>query len=151
MSGVRLRPYQPSDENEAIALWQRTWQATYPDIDFAARLAWWRDRWRTELVPNAEIVVADTDGRMIGFVTVDRRTHYLDQIVVAPESWGGDVAPALMDEAKRVSPAGLDLHVNQDHARAVRFYQRQGFAIARPDANPLSGRPTWLMSWRPRA
>ncbi|HMH72723.1 MAG TPA: GNAT family N-acetyltransferase, partial [Bradyrhizobium sp.] len=41
------------DEDAAIALWQQTWQQTYPAIDFAARVSWWRERWRDELVPNA--------------------------------------------------------------------------------------------------
>jgi len=39
-------------QDAAIALWLRTWQQTYPDIDFAARLDWWRTRWRDELVPQ---------------------------------------------------------------------------------------------------
>jgi putative acetyltransferase len=149
---VALRRYRPSDEDATIALWQRTWQAAYPDIDFAGRVAWWRERWRNELVPGTEIVVAEGDGGgIVGFVTVDPHTLYLDQIVVAPELWGSDAATALMAEAKRVSPGGLDLHVNQDHRRAVRFYEKQGFTIAAADVNPLSGRPTWRMRWRPSA
>jgi putative acetyltransferase len=42
--GVSLRPYDPRDEDAAVALWLRTWQAAYPAIDFAARLGWWRER-----------------------------------------------------------------------------------------------------------
>jgi putative acetyltransferase len=97
MSAVTLRRYRAPDEDAAIALWQRSWQAAYPEIDFAARVAWWRERWRAELVPGAAVVVAEADGRIAGFVTVDLRTGYLDQIVVAPEAWGGDAAGALMD------------------------------------------------------
>ena len=48
-----LRHYQPRDEDAAVALWLRTWQATYPELDFAERLDWWRARWRNELVPAA--------------------------------------------------------------------------------------------------
>ena len=65
---------------------------------------------------------------MVGFVTVDPATLYLDQIVVAPEAWGCGVAAALIAEAKRISPHGLDLHVNTDNARAIRFYEKHGFA-----------------------
>ena len=53
-----LRPYRAEDEGAAIELWRLTWQQAYPSIDFAARVAWWRERWRSELVPNAEIIVA---------------------------------------------------------------------------------------------
>lgn len=144
----RLRPYAATDEDAAIALWLRTWQKTYPDIDFAARLDWWRTRWRDELVPQTRITVAERAGALMGFVTVNPLTLYLDQIVVAPETWGTGLAEALVEEARRISPRGLDLQVNQDNQRAIRFYQKQGFAITGEDENS-SGRLTYWMKWRP--
>ena len=93
-------PYLPDDEDTAITLWQRTWQQAYPHIDFAARLAWWRERWRAELVPVCVITVAMVDDAMAGFVTVDPKTGYLDQLVVAPEAWGSGAAAALIAAAK---------------------------------------------------
>jgi putative acetyltransferase len=146
---VALRPYEARDEDAAVALWLRTWQAAYPHIDFAARLAWWRARWRDELVPAAAIVIAETKDVMIGFVTVDARTLYLDQIVVAPEHWGSGAGAALIAEAKRLSPQGLDLDVNTDNARAIGFYGKQNFVISGAGKNPISGNPVHRMSWRP--
>jgi putative acetyltransferase len=142
-----LRPYRADDEAAAIELWRRTWQEAYPAIDFAARLDWWRERWRNELVPIATIVVAQAEGRLVGFVTVDTATGYLDQIVVAPATWGTGVAELLLDEAKRVSPSRLELHVNTDNARAVGFYRKHGFAVVGEDVNPRSGAPIYLMKW----
>jgi putative acetyltransferase len=147
--GLRLRAYRPSDEDAAIALWQRTWQQHYPQIDFAARVAWWRERWRKELVPVATIMLAERDGALVGLVTVDPKTCYLDQIVVAPEVWGSEVAAALLAEARRISPHGLDLKVNADNARAIRFYEKHGFVIAGQDVNERSGAQVHVMSWRP--
>jgi len=144
-----LRLYAPTDEDAAIELWRRTWQQHYPRIDFTARLAWWRERWRNELLPAATITVAEREGALIGFVTVDPQTRYLDQIVVAPEAWGSDVAAALIAEARRLSPSGLELKVNADNARAIRFYKKHGFAITGQDVNPRSGAPIYAMSWRP--
>ncbi len=146
---MRLRRYDPRDEAAAIALWLRSWQAAYPQLDFAARLDWWRQRWRTELVPAAAIVVAEVDGDMIGFVTVDPRTHYLDQLVVAPPRWRAGVGAALIAEAKRLSPTGLDLDVNTDNTRAIRFYGKEGFVVSGGGVNPISGKPVHRMSWRP--
>jgi putative acetyltransferase len=41
VSFYSLRQYDAArDEEPALALWLRTWQQTYPEIDFAARLAW---------------------------------------------------------------------------------------------------------------
>jgi putative acetyltransferase len=148
-SDLALRGYDAADEEAAIELWRRTWQTAYPHIDFAARLAWWRERWRNELVPAAQIMIAELNGALAGFVSVDE-AGYLDQIVVAPEAWGSDVAVALIDAAKRISPTRLDLLVNQDNARAIRFYEKHGFAVAGIDSNPRSGAPLYRMSWRPK-
>jgi putative acetyltransferase len=149
MPSVILRPYVAADEDAAIELWRRTWQQHFPHIDFNARLDWWRERWRQELVPVARIVIAERDGTLTGFVTVDPRTRYLDQIVVAPEAWGSGVAAALLDEAKRISARGLELMVNKENARAIRFYEKHGFAYVGEGANPVSGRPVNTMAWRP--
>jgi putative acetyltransferase len=142
----QLRPYRAEDEDAAIALWQQTWQQTYPGIDFAARVTWWRERWRDELVPNAAIIVAERAGALVGFVTIDG-SGYLDQLVVAPEHWGSQLADTLVDEAKRLSPDRITLLVNTDNARAIRFYRRNGFAFAGEDVNPTSGRPVLRMQW----
>ena len=142
-----LRPYRPSDEDAAIALWLATWQRAYPGIDFAARVPWWRERWRNELVPNAAIVVAEQANILVGFVTIDARA-YLDQLVVAPDRWGSKVADTLVDEAKRLSPDSITLLVNDDNVRAIRFYERNGFVRAGQDVNPTSGRPVLKMVWR---
>jgi len=110
VSTFSFRHYDAArDEERSLALWQRTWQKTYPDIDFAGRLAWWRDHWRG-LVRAASITVA---------------------------------------EAKRASPRGLDLDVNTDNARAIAFYQKEGFVITGDGVNPRSGRPVHHMRWRP--
>jgi len=144
-----LRPYDVADEAAAIELWRRTWQEAYPVIDFSARLDWWSKRWRSEVVPKATVVVAEADGVLIGFVTVDAVNSYLDQIVVAPESWTSGAAAALLDEAQRLCPLGLTLHVNKDNGRAIRFYEKHGFVIQGDDVNRYSGRPVYKMSWRP--
>jgi len=144
-----LRAYGPADEDAAIELWRRTWQQHYPQLDFTARLPWWRERWRNELVPTATITVAEQGGALIGFVTVDPKTGYLDQIVVAPEFWGSNVALMLLDAGKRISPALLELLVNKDNSRAIAFYEKNGFVHVGEDVNPVSGRPVNRMRWRP--
>ena len=146
---VSLRPYDAKDEDAAIALWLRSWQATYPELDFAARLDWWRERWRSELTKSADIVIAETAGEMIGFVTVDPQTCYLDQIVVAPEHWASGIGSALIAVAKQLSPSTLELHVNTDNARAIALYQKLGFGITGDGVNPISGKPVHRMRWTP--
>jgi putative acetyltransferase len=143
----KLRPYRESDEDASITLWLETWRQAYPSINFDARVEWWRERWRTELVPVAQIVIAEQDGAMVGFVTIDR-TGYLDQLVVSPPQWGSDVARLLVDDAKRLSPTGVTLKVNADNARAIKFYVRNGFVKTGDEVN-TSGRAVDLMEWKP--
>jgi putative acetyltransferase len=143
----QLRPYRADDEDAAIALWQQTWQQAYPAIDFAARVTWWRERWRGELVPDAAIIVAEAAGALVGFVTIDP-SGYLDQLVVAPAHWGSALATLLVDEAKRLSPDRITLKVNNDNVRAIRFYERNGFVRAGEDVNPTSGRLVLRMEWK---
>jgi putative acetyltransferase len=145
MPAFLLRPYRDADEDASIALWLETWRQAYPSIDFDARVDWWRARWRTELVPAAQIVVAEQDGALIGFVTIDE-AGYLDQLVVSPAQWGTDVSKALVDEAKRRSPDGVTLKVNADNFRAIRFYERNGFVREGEEVNS-SGRAVLLMRW----
>jgi len=147
-ASYQLRLYREDDEDAAIALWLETWQKAYPDIDFNARVTWWRERWRGELVPNASIVVAERAGTLAGFVTIDRK-GYLDQLVVGPDYWGSELGNALIEEAKQLSPDHISLLVNTDNARAIRFYERNGFVHAGGDVNPTSGRPVQRMEWKP--
>jgi putative acetyltransferase len=142
-----LRPYRAEDEDAAIALWLNTWRQAYPSIDFAARAAWWRERWRNELVPNAAIIVAERQDELVGFVTIDGQ-GYLDQLVAAPDHWGSTLATTLVNEAKRLSPARITLLVNDDNIRAIRFYERNGFVKVGSEANPKSGRPVLKMEWK---
>ena len=143
-----LRPYRTDDEDAAIDLWLRTWLLAYPSIDFVARVPWWRERWRNELVPQADIIVAEEAGVQTGFVTIDKH-GYLDQLVVSPDHWGSPLATLLVDQAKRRSPAGITLLVNADNSRAIRFYERNGFAHDGEDVNPSSKRLILKMAWRP--
>ena len=83
MSALHLRPYRGADEAAAIDLWHRTWQQAYPQIDFAARLAWWRERWRKDLVPNASIVVAEQASAVTTGTTKTQRTSSTKNSVTA--------------------------------------------------------------------
>jgi putative acetyltransferase len=54
----------------------------------------------------------------------------------------------LLDEAKRIAPVKIELLVNKDNARAIAFYEKNGFTYAGEDVNPVSGRPVNRMRWQ---
>jgi putative acetyltransferase len=139
----------PADLPETLDLWVATWQVAYPAIDFNARRGWAVDHIAELERAGAQSLVVLHGGRIVGAMVVDPATGYLDQIVVASEQQGQGIADLLLAEARRLSPGGLDLHVNKDNARALRFYEKNGFAKAGEDINPRSGAPILKMIWRP--
>jgi putative acetyltransferase len=145
--GVTVRPMRPDDLAETLDMWVAAWQAAYPDIDFAARRGWTQDRIAELERTGSHSLVALRHSRIVGALVVNPQTGYLDQIVVAVADQGRGVADMLLAQARRLSPRGLDLHVNQDNARAIRFYQKHGFVTVGEDVNPRSGAPIYRMRW----
>ena len=132
-------------------LWVEAWQETLPEIDFEARRGWLCHRIGALVEDGAVIWVATvpaTDGapeKTLGFVTVEPKSGYVDQLVVHPDHWGTGVARLLLDAAARQTRAPLALDVNEENERAVRFYEKSGFAIVGHGVNLTSGRPTLRM------
>ncbi len=143
-------PYVAAYLPEIVDLWVASWTKTMPEIDFEARRGWLVDRIAEHVGNGVHVAVAiSATGDVRGFVTIDPRTGWLDQIAVHPSVWGAGFAEALLAEARRVSPARVGLDVNADNARAVAFYEKQGFARVGEGRNPRSGLPTLVMEWRP--
>lgn len=143
---VRLRPSVAADTSALTAIWLRSWQATMPQIDFAARLPWLDGHLRELAARGYETICAEVDAEVVGFTVISQREQFLDQIAIDPHAWGGPAAGALIDHAKARCGA-LALDVNQDNPRAVRFYEKHGFRRHSAGANPLSGRPIWRYVW----
>ncbi|MGI8568492.1 MAG: GNAT family N-acetyltransferase [Methylocella sp.] len=145
-AGVCLRVRADADCASLADLWMASWREAMPDIDFAARRPWFLDHLRALEAAGAITICAFDDfNRLLGFVTFDPATAYLDQLAVAPEAKGTGAAQLLLNEARRLSPNGLVLDVNQDNARALAFYEREGFAKTAEGVNPRSGLKTWRL------
>jgi putative acetyltransferase len=148
IAGLRLRARADADCASVADLWMASWREAMPDIDFEARRPWFLDYLRA-LEADGAITICAFDGlnRLLGFVTFDPANAYLDQLAIAPEAKGTGAAKLLLNEARRISPNGLVLDVNQDNARALAFYAREGFAKTAEGVNPRSGLKTWRLRW----
>jgi putative acetyltransferase len=144
-----IRRMRAEDFAETLDMWVAAWQAAYPAIDFEARRGWTSDRIADLERTGSVSLIALLNDRIVGAMVLNPDTGYLDQIVVATEWQGRGIAEILLAEARRIAQAGLDLHVNQDNARAICFYQKHGFSTTGEDINPRSGAPIFHMSWRP--
>jgi putative acetyltransferase len=143
-----VRSMRAEDMPALLDLWVESWQAAYPSIDFRARRGWADSRFAELQRDGAQVLVAEADNRLAGLVTVAPDTGYIDQIAVATWAQRQGVAAQLIAAARAISPAILELHVNQDNEPAVAFYRREGFAVSGEAANPRSGAPTFRMTWR---
>jgi putative acetyltransferase len=139
----------PEDLDALLELWIASWRATYADIDFDARRGWFVDRLATLEANGASTLCLRIGAPPLikGFVVIDPRTGWLDQICVHPDQFGAGAAEALIDAARRISPAKIRLDVNADNLRAIRFYNREGFVQVGEGALSQSGRPTVVLEW----
>jgi putative acetyltransferase len=145
-SRLRLRSRSDADMEALAELWAESWREEMPAIDFSARKSWLCGHLPSlEAAGSVTICGFDAEGRLVGFVTVDPATGYLDQIAIASHAKGSGAAAALLSEARRISPHPVFLDVNQDNSRALHFYARQGFESVGAGINPLSGLKTWRM------
>jgi putative acetyltransferase len=145
-SKICLRPLKSADLSVLAELWAASWQEAMPGIDFVARLQWFFDHMRSLHATGSVTVCAiDGSGSIVGFVSVDPISAYLDQLAVAPAAKGKGVARLLLNEARRISPKGIVLEVNEDNQRALAFYKREGFVQNSEGVNPLSGLKTMLL------
>ena len=140
---ILLRRLKNADLPGLAKLWLASWQEAMPAIDFSARFQWFLAHLRT-LEEKGFVTVCAIDGSdsIIGFVSIDPATAYLDQLAVAPAAKGSGVARILLDAARRISPQGIVLDVNEDNGRALAFYKREGFEKIAEGVNPLSGLKT---------
>lgn len=138
---------RPADLPAMLDLWVAAWQVTMPDIDFAARRDWFAERLEGFSRAGVAILCAVDAAAVVGLVTIDSRTRYLDQLAVTPTAFGQGIAGKLLEAAKRVSPRAIELLVNQDNPRAIRFYEREGFTLGEPATGTTTGRPVWRMRW----
>jgi putative acetyltransferase len=120
---IVVRERVDADEAALLDTWVASWREARPDLDFEARRPWFVERMRELANGGSATLVAIS---------------------------GLGIAERLMQAARILAPHGIGLHVNQDNARAIRFYEKQGFAVTGTDVNPRSGAPIYKMDWRPR-
>ena len=100
-------------------------------------------------IDRDELSVDEDDGRIVGFFALNG--DELSHINVAPQTQNRGVGAAMLDEAKRLRPAFLQLWVFQLNEGARRFYERHGFRLVKltDGAGNMERTPDALYEWRP--
>jgi putative acetyltransferase len=147
-----FRPVTAADMPALTDIWVDIWRHTLPTIDFEARRPWFVERIGEHLAGGVDVVLAvdpADEADILGYVTIDRRSGHLDQLGVARPAMGRGVARALLAEARRLSPGGIHLEVNEHNPRAIRLYESEGFVRTGEGVSPRSGLPLFYYRWTP--
>ncbi len=101
------------------------------------------------LIANAEVWVAEEEGRLVGFFALDG--YELRSIYVDPDVQGGGVGSELFEHVQRLRPNGFHFWVFQRNENARRFYEERGGRVVRlTDGSGNEERePDALYEWRP--
>lgn len=143
-----LVAFVPAHLPELIDLWVAAWTQAMPAIDFETRRAWFVDHMMKLRATGVAVTCAfdAASGALAAFIMRDETSGHIDQLAAAPAYWAKGAANALLADAKRHA-AHLELDVNQDNPRAVRFYERHAFRRTAAGVNPTSGLKTWCYEW----
>lgn len=98
-----------------------------------------------ELLPQAEVYVYEEDGRISGFLGLT--DSYIAGIFVKEDARSRGIGKQLLDYAKGIRQE-LCLSVYRKNSRAVRFYEREGFAVQSEQVDEATNEKEWIMKWR---
>ncbi|MGE0710378.1 MAG: N-acetyltransferase family protein [Planctomycetota bacterium] len=130
-----VRPFEERDLLPTLQVWHASKQAAYPYLPLEQGRTLEEDRafFEAAILPRCALWVA-TCPEVVGFLAF--AGSYLDRLYVHPERQGRGVGSALLSQARRLSPAGLELHTHQANAQARRFYERHGFEVVELGISP---------------
>jgi GNAT superfamily N-acetyltransferase len=133
--------------NTIISIWFDGWHSIDPKLVHPLPKSEWRIRWVSEIIPNHEIAVLETDGEILGFITVNFNTSELSQIFTSLSEQGRGAGSALMNWAKSKYPEGLYLFTLELNRRSRKFYRKHGFRETGFSINQINGYPSVRYEW----
>jgi putative acetyltransferase len=123
-SGV-VRPYKYRDLNDLLAAWESASEITHPFLT-QEFLALERQNIPNLYLPNAETLVYESDGRVVGFVAL--LGNEVGALFVHPSHQRMGVGRRLMDKAKDLREE-LVVEVFKANAIGRAFYAKYGFTF----------------------
>ena len=104
---------------------------------------------RKVVLPTTTVWVAETDGAIVGFFSLDG--HTLGHLYVHPDHQRAQIGTALLQLARSLSPKHLQLYTFAQNKGARRFYERHGFRAIAFGTDNEENLPDVLYEWRPPA
>lgn len=138
-----IRPFCRTDLDSIAEIWLNTNISAHNFIPES----YWRDNFLPvrEMLGKAEIYVYAEDDGIRGFIGLDG--NYIAGIFVRKGGQSRGIGRKLIAFVKEKKPE-LSLHVYEKNQRAVKFYEREGFAIRSRSVDENTGEQELLMTWK---
>ena len=138
-----IRKLQKVDINRVADIWLKTNLKAHYFIPEQ----YWTNNYEVvkEILPQADVYVYEDDKIIQGFVGLN--AEYIEGIFVSDEMQSCGIGKLLLDYVKD-KKVSLRLNVYQKNARAISFYQREGFIIQCEDLDEDTGEKEYTMLWK---
>ena len=138
-----IRKMQNIDINRVADIWLKTNLKAHYFIPEQ----YWTSNYELvkEMLLQAEVYMYEDNKMIQGFVGLN--AEYIEGIFVSDEMQSCGIGKLLLDYVKD-KKVSLRLNVYQKNARAISFYQREGFIIQCEDLDEDTGEKEYTMLWK---
>lgn len=140
---ISIRPLQEADLETVVDLWLKSSIKAHSFIE----ASFWEGQvnaMREVYIPSADTWVADYEGMLVGFVSLNE--EMLAALFVHPFFQGNGIGKQLLQFAMEQSDS-LVLSVYKENKRAMDFYRKQGFEAIQEQVDKHTGMPEVIMVW----
>ncbi len=140
---ISIRPLQEADLETVVDLWLKSSIKAHSFIE----ASFWEGQvnaMREVYIPSADTWVADYEGMLVGFVSLNE--EMLAALFVHPFFQGNGIGKQLLQFAMEQSDS-LVLSVYKENKRAMDFYRKQGFEAVQEQVDKHTGMPEVIMVW----
>lgn len=139
---LTLRPFRAEDLDAVLRLWLEANLQAHAFLP----AAYWEEQLPAvrEALPRAEITLCVADGALAGFL--GRTGNHIEGLFVRDSLRGQGVGALLLAQAKQCCGT-LWLEVYAENRDALRFYLREGFAVAQELPLDRADQRAFRMRW----
>ena len=130
-----IRKYRAEDLEDVLIVWAAASAVAHPFLS-AEFQAVERHNIANVHLPNAETWVWESDGRLVGFISL--LGNEVGAIFVDPMFHGAGIGRALMDHARGLRKE-LEVEVFKENVIAQAFYARYGFELIQEKVHDQTG------------
>jgi ribosomal protein S18 acetylase RimI-like enzyme len=139
-----------SESRAVVELWHVTKKDAYPYLPLVQERTLEDDSrfFNEKVLTRCDVWVAEQEGQLAGFLAI--QGSYIDRLYVLPDVQRVGIGAALIKQAMKLSPTGLELHTHQRNLAARSLYEKHGFvAINFGISPPPESEPDVEYHWRP--